>query len=399
MVSIGFINPSSDYLHDPFKGDPHTQFHILTILEDHFGDKINSSLIDLRGIEKKFARYHIPECDIYLHSIYTLDINEQKSIVKDLKDRYPMAKHIAGGHHANMFQKDSLEIFDSLILGDGEDGVMRSIEDFMNSDLKRVYKQTSPVDVNNYPVPSRKYLPESTIARPGLLTSRNKKGFDKLLSTTVLFSRGCPYGCFFCDLPNLKDFKRGVRYRHPSFVEEEIEYLKQDYGIRGISLLDEIGIPLKEDNAISHLEAIGKTGIYWRGQCRVDGITPDLAKLTRDSGCISLGLGVESASQISLDIINKKIDVKRSKETIKLLKENDIETRVYMIVGLPGEPRNIVEKTWDFIEETDPELVYLSLFTIRPGTEVYNNPKKFGITNINTDWTKTMHMYGRYDDE
>ncbi|UCE36106.1 MAG: hypothetical protein JSW00_11170, partial [Thermoplasmata archaeon] len=26
-------------------------------------------------------------------------------------------------------------------------------------------------------------------------------------------------------------------------------------------------------------------------------------------------------------------------------------------------------------------------------------PKKFGIKRVNTDWTKTMHMYGRYEHE
>ncbi len=55
--------------------------------------------------------------------------------------------------------------------------------------------------------------------------------------------------------------------------------------------------------------------------------------------------------------------------------------------------------TGDFIQETDPEMVILSLFTARPGTEVYNNPKKFGIKHIETDLNKTMHMFGRYEDE
>ena len=69
------------------------------------------------------------------------------------------------------------------------------------------------------------------------------------------------------------------------------------------------------------------------------------------------------------------------------------------IIGLPGEPPEIVDRTWQFISETAPDLVYLSLFTIRPGTEVYNNPKKFGIKKIRMDWDKTMHMHSRYERE
>ena len=110
-------------------------------------------------------------------------------------------------------------------------------------------------------------------------------------------------------------------------------------------------------------------------------------------------LGVESVCQKSLDIISKKITVKQSRNTIRFLKKNGIETRVYMIVGLPGEPEDIVKQTWDFICNTAPDSVYLSIFTVRPGTDVFNNPKKFGIKRINVDWDKTMHMYGRYEKE
>jgi len=399
MIKIGFIFPSSDYLFDPFRGDPHAHFQILTVLEWYFGKKVDLSLIDLRGIKKEFAIYHIPECDVYLHSVYTLDYNEQSAIVKNLRERYPEAKHIAGGPHAAVFQKECLKTFDALIVGDGEKTVIQAIKDILNSKLKKIYKQDTVIDINLYPYPKRKFLPEATIARKGLLTLKNKKGFDQLLSTTVIFSRGCPYQCAFCAMPQIKERAPGVRYRKPKFIAEEIEYLKKDYGMQGISLLDEIGIPPNPKDARAHLEAIGKTNIVWKAQCRADGITPELAKLASEAGCITMCLGAESVCQKSLDLINKKISVEKTRESIKLLKNNGIECRLYMIIGLPGEPDDIVEKTWSFIKETSPDMVYLSLLTVRPGTIMYNNPQKFGIKNITTDWSKTMHMHGRYENE
>lgn len=164
-------------------------------------------------------------------------------------------------------------------------------------------------------------------------------------------------------------------------------------------MLDEIGIPLSAKKAIPHLEAIARTEIVWRGQCRVDGITPGIAKLAKESGCVAMGLGVESVSVRSLEMINKKISISRAIGSIALLKKNDIEARIYLIMGLPGEPEDITEQTWSFIEETQPDLVYLSLFTARPGTEVFKHPKKFGLKYIDTTWENTMHMYGRYETE
>ena len=399
MLNVGFICPSSHYLHDPFKGDPHTQLYLLTILEEKFRDEINPSLIDLRGIKRKFAIRQIPECDIYLHSVYTLDYTEQKSIVRRLRENYPKAKHIAGGPHVIEFPEESLNLFDSLIIGEGEESIVQVIDDVMNNKLESVYKQESKIDINAYPFPLRKYLPKSAVARKDMMTLKSNKEYKEILGTTTLFSRGCPYNCTFCSMPQLKQFEKKTRYRKPNLIKDEIKYLQMEYGIRGINLLDEIGIPLNKEKAISHLEAIAETGILWRGQTRVDGFTPEIARLARDSGCIAMGLGAESASQMALDMINKGIKVKRSKKAIRLLKENNIETRVYLILGLPGEPRDIVKKTWKFIEETKPDLVYLSLFTVRPGTEVYNNPKRFGIKNVDTDWDRTMHLFGRYEDE
>jgi len=399
MLTVGFIFPSSEYLHDPFRGDPHTHFQILTVLESHFGDQLNLSLIDLRGIKKHFALYHIPECDVYLHSVYTLDYAEQVSIVEGLRERYPTAKHIAGGPHAVEFQEECLRTFDALVIGDGEELIVRAIADVMQSKLKAIYKQESAVDINLYPFPSRRYLPEATIARRGLIAVKKKQDYKDLLSTTVIFSRGCPYKCHFCHMPRTKEYGLGIRYRRPAFIEQEIEYLKREYHIGAISLLDEICIPLNRAKAIEHLEAIGRTGVVWKGQCRVDGITPELAKLARQAGCVIMGLGVESVSQRALDIINKRINVAQARDTIRLLKQNDIEVRIYMIIGLPSEPEDIVDQTWSFIEDAEPDLVHLSLFTVRPGTVIYDNPEQFGIKHIRTDWEDTMHMFGRYEHE
>ncbi len=397
-MRIGFLCPSSDYLHDPFRGDPHTHFHLLTVLDRELGDQVELCLIDLRGVERRFAVHHIPECDVYLQSVYTLDWEEQVETVQSLRHNYPRALHIAGGPHATEFPEAALRVFDALVLGEGEALMVQAVRDIQQGCLERIYRTDEAVDVNAYPVPSRRFLARSAVARKEMLTLKRKSGYEDLWSTTVLFSRGCPYRCAFCAMPSMR-MGQGIRYRRPDLVTQEIDYLKRDYGIQGISLLDEICIPPQRKHAIEHFEAIGSTDIVWRGQCRVDGIDTELARLLRQSGCVAMGLGVESAWQPSLDAINKNIKVEQARETIRVLKENDIEVRLYMIFGLPGEPPDIQERTWSFIQETDPDVVYLSLFTIRPGTAVFKDPGRFGIRRIETDWSNTRHMHGRYEHE
>ncbi|MBR9705311.1 B12-binding domain-containing radical SAM protein [Candidatus Pacearchaeota archaeon] len=399
VVEIDFIFPSSEYLFNPFRGDPHTHFQILSVLEWYFKDKVKLRLTDLRGVKREFFKYRIPKADIFLHSVYTLDYEEQKYTVEELKKIYPNALHVAGGPHVHFYKEDSLKLFDTLILGDGEESIIQLVNDYINGSIKRIYEQSEKIDINKYPIPKRHYLPQSAVSRENLLTLRNTPNFDKLLSTTVIFSRGCTHSCSFCAMPSMKKYNPGVRYKNPENVKEEIEYLKKEFNIQGISLLDEIGIPPSKNLAIPYLEAIKSTKIPWKAQCRVDNIDEEIAKLAKDSGCVTMCLGVESAVQECLDRINKKINIEKTKQSIKLLKQNKIETRLYMILGMPGEPEDIVEQTWKFIEETDPVSVYLSLFTVRPGTDIFDNPKKYGMKWINTDWSKTMHMYSRYDKE
>ena len=70
-----------------------------------------------------------------------------------------------------------------------------------------------------------------------------------------------------------------------------------------------------------------------------------------------------------------------------------------MIIGLPGEEEDVVEKTWEFIKEVNPEQVMLSLLSVRPGTAMYNYPEKFGMEWVTHDWKKTMHLFSRYENE
>lgn len=398
-MRIGFIFPSNDYLFDPFRGDPHTHFQILTVLEDCLGELVQLRLIDLRGIKREFARYHIPECDVFLYSIYTLDYKEQVGLVTCLRRRYPKAVHVAGGPHAVLFPEDALRTFDALVLGDGEESIVAVVNDVRDGRLQKQYHQKSPIDINHYPWPRRHFLPEATIARKDLLTLKQKPGYDQLLGTTVIFSRGCPYNCAFCAMPKTKGLGSSLRYRAPDLIEEEIAGLKKRYGIQGISLLDEIGIPLKRAQAIAHIEALGRSNIPWRAQCRVDGVTPEIARLVKQAGCITMCLGVESAAQLPLDMIRKGTTVEQARKSIRLFKEQGIECRAYMILGLPGEPPDIVERTWAFIKDTQPDLVYLSILTVRPGTDMYDHPETYGFKWVGRDWERTMHVYSRYDQE
>lgn len=223
----------------------------------------------------------------------------------------------------------------------------------------------------------------------------SRKYYD-LFGTSVLFSRGCPFDCHFCS----NQYKGPIRVRSPEWIMKEIEYLKREYQVQSILLKDDQGIHTNRKGARSMLEAIGKANILWRGQSRANGVHPDTVRLAKETGCVEIAVAIESVSQRALDIMNKKVDLVKAKEYLKVLRQEGLDIKLLLILGLPGEPRNIAQQTIAFIEEVQPSNVSLSILCPIPGSEIWNNPQRFGMKiNPNVPFDKYLFAFGRFDDD
>lgn len=389
-MKVGFVNTSGKQNENPFRIDPLGPLYLLTILEQEFGDRLELSYNDLRGVDEEFQIYHIPELDVYLHYVTTPEILEVQRIVAAIRRVYPKALHLAGGPHANIFPEESLKTFDAICMGEGEEIIKQMINDIFAGQLKPMYRQAGVLDLNAYPYPLRKYLPKSAIVDVGMLS---RKHYD-LLGTTVLFSRGCPFDCHFCS----NQYKGATRVRAPELITEEIEYLKREYGIKSLLLKDDQGIHTNRKVARNMLEAIGRTNILWRGQSRANGIDADTVKLAKETGCVEVAVAIESVSQRALDIMNKQMDLAKAKEYFKILRSEGLDIKLLLILGLPGEPKDIAQQTIDFIEEVQPSNVSLSILCPIPGSAIWNDPARFGM-KINPDvgFDKYLFAFGRFD--
>ncbi|MHC4494898.1 MAG: B12-binding domain-containing radical SAM protein [Planctomycetota bacterium] len=391
MLSIGFVLPPDIGNFKPFRSQPLTSLYLFTILEQEFGDKLNLSLIDLRGISRENVRYYLPEMDVYFYTLMSQEYRNVCEVTDLLRSVYPEAKHVAGGVHVNLFPEDSSQIFDSIVLGEGDETVVEVVNDILNSDLKPVYQKSEPVDLNCYSYPDRKYLPVPAVVETGLLAG----DYEDLLGTSVLFSRGCPFRCSFCANVNFGP----TRFRAPELIEAEIEYLKKEYKVEALALKDDNAIPLNEKIARPFLEAIGRTGLKWRGQSRANGISEEMVRFAAEAGCTDIGIGIESVCPQTLKIINKKIELEKAKQYIRTLRKYGIGARLHLIFGLPGEPDDIVYRTLEFIDEAEPKSVLLNLFCPLPGSDIAQNPESFGIRHVSPDWHDYRNLYARFDRE
>jgi anaerobic magnesium-protoporphyrin IX monomethyl ester cyclase len=390
-MRISFVIPTWHYFNDPFKLQPYWELYYATILKDQLGDKADINLIDLRGKSKNKNKFDdvvssIEERDFYLYWVMkTGDANEVYSIVKSLKKKFPNSKHIAGGTHVDMLADECEKIFDTIIVGPGENSFNLALK----SNSSKITESYSNVPFAETVYPDRSLLPYTSVFSKEMF-----KQYGQYNATMVYFSRGCFYNCAYCvyNVPN------NLQSKSPKKIEEEISYLKDKFKIEAILLKDEIALNPNKKIFYHQMEAIGKSNILWRGQTTSVG-TLDQLKMAKDTGCLELSVGIETVDDKVMKFINKTWQSqKRIAQFIENAKKVGIKIKICLIFGLPGEPKDIVEKTVNFIEKYSPDYVSLSGFCPMPGSPIYNQPEKFGIEHIDKDWDKHAHLLYRFSD-
>ena len=204
----------------------------------------------------------------------------------------------------------------------------------------------------------------------------------------MLTSRGCPYRCSFC---GLAEHHKITKKRSPERVAEEIRMIQEKYGINKFNFQDDtFTVDKKRLEKMLNLFKPLNIGFRAHGRAGLDK-KEDYFKL-KDSGCEVIAWGIESGSQKILDAMNKQVTVQQNEEVIQWAKEADLIARTFFVFGFPGETRETMEETKAFIERTDPDQFFVSNFVPYPDTDVWNNPKKYGIIKINKDFSNYFQV-------
>jgi radical SAM superfamily enzyme YgiQ (UPF0313 family) len=204
---------------------------------------------------------------------------------------------------------------------------------------------------------------------------------------SIITSRGCPYACNFCASEVM--WHRRVRFREVEDVLAEAKYLHGSFGIRQLSIKDDVA-NLKKPRFAELCRGFSDLGMKWRMHTRTDHVSLDEFRMMKDCGCVEVGFGVESGSQRMLNLMGKANTVENNERAIVWANEVGLRPRIYLIVGFPGETWESVHQTLDFVRRTRPHRALVNNFVPYPGCPVWNNPAAFGCTidksNLETYW-------------
>lgn len=309
-------------------------------------------------------------------------------------------KHlILGGPHGtiqtdNTF-RDCPEI-DIIVLNEGEITtpiLIKKLEnnESINNVLGIAYKKDGKIvrtpqrelikDLDGLASPARELLPMDKYRYP---IGKHKK------VDVIITSRGCPYGCIFC---NKSMFGNMWRARSSKNVVDEIENVYRNYNVKSFIFYDDLFV-VNKARAMDICQGIidRKLKIDWKCECRVNLVDKELLAKMKEAGCVLISYGVESGNQKSLDFLNKGITPEQIRTAFKLTKEVGIEKMAYLIIGIPGETKEDAMKTISLAEEIDADYVQISVLTPMENTPLFDLADKKG-------WIAQKSVQNPYDQE
>lgn len=181
----------------------------------------------------------------------------------------------------------------------------------------------------------------------------------------IMTSRGCPYQCAFCQVEHISG--RTFRRRGIENVLDEINWLKEEYGIQSL-ILDDDNLFSHRGHAVDLFQGMIDRGLNmpWATiSTAVFRLDPELVELMRDSGCEYICIAIESGCERVLkNVINKPVDYEHARQMVAKAKSVGIYVAANFIVGFPTETWDEIRETIRFAEELGTD--YVKLFHAIP---------------------------------
>jgi anaerobic magnesium-protoporphyrin IX monomethyl ester cyclase len=214
-------------------------------------------------------------------------------------------------------------------------------------------------DVNRLPFPARDQLDLERYRRAWRSTHDH-------FSLSIIATRGCPYGCTWCQK---SVFGRSFRPRSPESVAEEMAQIRERYRPDQIRVVDDV-MGIDRDWVRSWHDALLEKEAVIPFEClsRVDLMDEEMARLLKEVDCRRIHFGAESGSQTVLDAMNKGTTVEQIHRAAELCRRLDIETYFYMMVGYPGEDWSDLERSVALLRDTRPDAFSTTIAYPLPGT-------------------------------
>lgn len=339
--------------------------YLASILRQHGADV---ECCDERVCTEAEVESYLRKAEILGLSALTPHVNRAIRYAQRAKALNPKVVTVMGGPHATVDVDTFLDsgAMDYVIGGEAEDSIvdfMRGVDQgqpaltmvpgiAFNWPDGRPHRNPQPPlikDLDRIPFPAWEALPFDRYA-----------GMNKERLFYIFTSRGCPFRCVFCQ----KELTgRGFRTRSVKNILDELQEIHDRYSPGNVLFIDEL-FTCQKKRVYEICEGIVARGLKLNMSCetRVDMLDYDMARTMKRAGFNRMYFGVESGSQRSLDTLIKDYKVDKVVEALKITRRAGIWTKVFLIVGTPGETMEDIDETARIMRLGMPDRIRTSLF-------------------------------------
>ena len=277
--------------------------------------------------------------------------------------------------------------FDYGVVGDGE----RVFYEIMQGKHpKGVIHAPRIEDLDSLPFPARHLVDITKYKRPEV----NKW---EPFAAGIISSRGCPFLCTFCSIPNAG---KKIRFRSAKNVVDEMVQMYDS--CQGTYNFNDDCFTVSKRHVLSLSQEIVDRKLKCRilGSTRTDVIDGDILKALKRMGCDNLSFGVETGSErIRNEAIGRKGNDESVIRTIKLCRKYGIVSSLFLMVGFPTETKYDIDCTIKIGDKIKADFVGIRQTIPYPGSRLFATAIKEGKipSDMMDNWASGKS--GRYFDK
>lgn len=280
--------------------------------------------------------------DMVCMSVMSVDANAFESLARSIKDEFPETFVVVGGPHVT-FEREQVRRWpvDVAVQGEGDVAFRKLVravdagepfDHIENINTSTVVNPMGklPDPLDDQPHPDR----ELVYFSGGHLANLNVKSF--------MSSRGCAYRCTYCFNSKLNEMNRGkgapVRRFSVEYMLEEIERVKQDYGLSFVRFGDDVFAYIVDDWLLEFAEKFPqRIGAPFYCLIRPDLLKPPLVSVLRRAGCHSICMSIEAGSErLRREILMRQMEDKVILDAFDNVHSAGIQVYANAMFGLPG---------------------------------------------------------------
>jgi anaerobic magnesium-protoporphyrin IX monomethyl ester cyclase len=354
MDSILLLNPPGDrlYIRDYYcsfssKADyywpPQDLIVLSGLLAGDFHVEVLDAIIDRVSPAAVLNRVQSDNPKVIIFTTGTATMKSDMELARAIREARPDIKLIASAGILKFIGREFLgkyPFLDAALLDFTEPDLVRYLREgsarpwqglLCRRDGEFVTSEEKPSPHFDIPVPRHELFP----FRKYRIPIARKAPF-----TVVITSLGCPFHCGFCTAGAY-----GYRSRNVDNVIPELEHLAR-LGVKEI-LFQDPTLSISSNRVIDLCQKMIERGLRFSWSCNADikSLNEDKIAWMKRAGCHTVSVGIESGDDAILEKYSKPITTEQIRKTVGLLNKFKIRILGYFILGLPGETREMAEKT------------------------------------------------------